>query len=184
VVTFGDHERITPDTSKLRKTVREAEPGEPDPVVMAERALQRISGDFGTWMLDECERLDAARRKVLDLGLTEETRKDLFLAAHDIKGDAGTFGYPKVMPAADSLCRLLEHSPDLARIPLSILDQHVDAVRAIVREYARPDIAEMAAELNGKLRAVSDEFLLQENRDRPEILKVIQSPSLAPSEAF
>ena len=44
-------------------------------------------------------------------------------------------------PAADSLCRLLEHTPDLATIPLAIVDQHVDAVRAIVREYARSDIA-------------------------------------------
>ena len=69
-----------------------------------------------------------------------------------MKGDSGTFGYPAVAPAADSLCRLLEHTPDLTRIPLAIIDQHVDAVRAIVREYARADIAVIAHALTAKLR--------------------------------
>ena len=32
VVTYGDHEMITPDTSKLRRTLRPALPGEPDPI--------------------------------------------------------------------------------------------------------------------------------------------------------
>jgi hypothetical protein len=116
--------------------------------------------------------------------LSKSTRQELFLAAHDVKGDSGTFGYPEVIPAADSLCRLIEHSPDLGKVPLSIVDQHVDAVRAIVREYARTDIAAVAAALTSKLRSVTDEFLVRENRDRPDVLKTIQSPSLAPSETF
>jgi chemotaxis protein histidine kinase CheA len=184
VVTYGDHEVITPDTRKLRKALRDAPPDEPDPVVTAEQALSQISDEFAAWMNDECERLDAARRKVKESGLSKETQQELFLAAHDIKGDSSTFGYPEVVPAADSLCRLLEHAPDLDRIPLSIVDQHVDAVRAIVREYTRPDISAVAAALTGKLRTVTDEFLVRENRDRPEVLKAIQSPTLAPSEAF
>ena len=164
VITYGDHEMITPDTSKLRKMLRPAQPGEPDPVARAEQALAQISGEFSTWMNDECERLDAARRKVKEKGLNKETQQELFLAAHDIKGDSGTFGFPEVAPAADSLCRLLEHTPDLDQIPLAIVDQHVDAVRAIVREHARADIAAIAAALTGKLRAVTDEFLIAENQ--------------------
>jgi hypothetical protein len=184
VITYGDHEMITPDTRHLRKTLRPATPDEPDPVVQAEEALAQISNEFDAWMLAECERLDAARRKVHDEGLSKSTRQELFLAAHDVKGDSGTFGYPEVVPAADSLCRLLEHSPDLGKVPLSIVDQHVDAVRAIVREYARTDIAAVAAALTSKLRSVTDEFLVRENRDRPDVLKAIHSPSLAPSETF
>ena len=65
-------------------------PGEDDPVARAEEALAAISGDFSEWMHDECARLDAARRKVKDSGLSKQTRQELFLAAHDIKGDAGT----------------------------------------------------------------------------------------------
>ena len=184
VVTHSDHELITPDTRKLRRTLRPASPEEPDPVARAEQALAQISSEFSTWMDAECERLDAARRKVKREGLSKATRWEIFLAAHDVKGDAGTFGYPEVIPAADSLCRLLEHSPDLGKIPIAIVDQHVDAVRAIVREHGRPDNAAVAAALTRKLRAVTDEFLLRENVSRPDVLNAIQSPSLAPGEMF
>ena len=44
VATFGDHEVITPDTSKLRKLVRPAKAGDPDPVANAEAALAAIYG--------------------------------------------------------------------------------------------------------------------------------------------
>jgi chemotaxis protein histidine kinase CheA len=182
VVAFRDHEVITPDTRKLRKSLRQALPGEADPIESAERALGRLSGDFAGWMKDECERLDAARQKVRNNELSQETSQALFLAAHDIKGDGKTFGFPEVARAADSLCRLIEHSPNLKKIPLTIIDQHVDAIRAIVREHARADIGEIASALTAKLRTVTDEFLIAENQERPEILKVIQSPSLIPGE--
>ena len=60
VVTYGDHEMITPDTRKLRKTLRPALAGEPDPVARAEEALAAISGDFSHWMH---RRMRAARRR-------------------------------------------------------------------------------------------------------------------------
>ena len=183
-VTYGDYEVITPDTAKLRKMVRAALPGERDPVESAEAALAAISGDFANWMQDECARLDTARRKVREMGLSTGTRQELFLAAHDLKGDSGTLGYPEVHAAAESLCRLLEHTPDLTKIPLAIVDQHVDAVRAIVREHDRADVAQIAAALTGKLRAVTDEFLLKVNQHRPDVLKIIESPRLVPNESF
>jgi len=31
---------------------------------------------------------------------------------------------------------------------------------------------------------VTDEFLVRKNQDRPEVLKTIQSPSIAPGEGF
>jgi hypothetical protein len=116
--------------------------------------------------------------------MTQQTRQELFLSAHDVKGDSGTFGFPAVVPAAESLCRLLEHTPDLTRIPLAIVNQHVDAVRAIVREYAREDIREIAHALTSRLRQVTDEFLMAENRHRPDYLKAISAPTLAPAEQF
>ena len=103
VVTYGDHEVITPDTKALRRLLRPAQPGEADPVERAEAALAAISSEVNTWMHDECERLDAARRKVKANGMSDEAKQELFLAAHDVKGDAATFGYPAAAPAADTL---------------------------------------------------------------------------------
>jgi hypothetical protein len=170
VVSHADYDIITPDVSKLRRSVRPAEPGEPDQVELAETALSRIASDFTHWMRDECARLDAARQKVQKQGLTTDTRQELFLAAHDVKGYSETLGYPEARRVAESLCRLLEYTPELSRIPLMIVDQHVDAICAIVREHTREDIVTASAELTRKLRQVTDEFLITENRHRPEIL--------------
>ena len=180
VATYGDHEVIKPE-NKLRKvvSVKPLPPGE-DPVARAEKALAELSGEFSTWMDTECERLDQARRSIAASGFTAASTEALFHAAHDIKGEAATFGFPLVALAADSLCRLIEHTPDVTRIPVKLVDQHVDAVRAIHREYFRSDAKELAATLTKHLRAVTDEFLMHENRGRPDVLAQIKSPSVAP----
>lgn len=178
VVTYADHEVITP-AHDLRKAVGPALAGD-DPIARAETAMAQLSSEFSAWMHAECERLEAARQAVASQGFTATTHDALFRAAHDIKGEAPTFGYPAVAGAADSLCRLLEHTPDFARIPMPLVDQHVDAVRAIIREYGRPDLAEVARWLTARLRQVTDEFLKHENSFRPDYLEVIFAPPLAP----
>jgi HPt (histidine-containing phosphotransfer) domain-containing protein len=181
VRTFGDHEVIVPE-NKLRKAVAKEPPAAgDDPVARAEKALAELSGEFGSWMDAECERLDAARRRVKTEGFDDRTLEGLFHAAHDLKGQAATFGFPAVASAADSLCRLIELTPDAKRIPVVLVDQHVDAVRAIYREYARSDARDLARLLTHRLREVTDEFLLAENRHRPDVLEQIRSPSIAPA---
>jgi len=179
VSTYADHEVITPP-NRLEKAVAIAKPVGFDPVARAEEALAGLSGEFADWMNQECGQLDQARRQVHAAGFSAESRDALFRAAHDIKGEAATFGFPLVAPPADSLCRLIEHTPDMARIPLALVDQHVDAIRAVVREGARPDVEDIARALTRRLREVTDEFLRHENRDRPEVLKIIAAPSLVP----
>jgi hypothetical protein len=176
---FGDHEIITPVNKLQKYVVKFVAPGD-DPLSRAEAALSQISGEFGGWMTKECDRLDAARRAVREHGFGKLYFDELFHAAHDIKGDAATFGFPLAAPAAESLCRVLEHSPEAGRIPVALVDQHVDAVRAIVREYSRPDIADIASALTRRLRQVSDEFLVHQNRHRPDYLDGIVSPPLVP----
>ena len=179
VATYADHEVIVPP-NRLKKAVAVAKPAGFDPVARAEEALGNLAGDFAQWMDGECSKLDEARQRVKTEGFAEETRDVLFRCAHDIKGEAATFGFPLVAPPADSLCRLIEHTPDMTQIPLELVDQHVDAIRAIVRENSRTDIEQVAWNLTRRLREVTDEFLRHENRDRPEILKIVMAPSLVP----
>lgn len=185
IATYADHEVITPP-NRLRgavSTVRTRNPAD-DPVARAEQALAQLSGEFSGWMNEECERLQAARSDAKKKGFSKSTHEALFHAAHDIKGEAATFGFPWVAALAGSLCRLIEHTPDMTRIPFTLVDQHVDAIRAIVRESARPDIATVADKLMRKLREVTEDFLAQENRDRPDYLDGILAPPLASGEQF
>jgi chemotaxis protein histidine kinase CheA len=179
VVTFADHEVITPPND-LRKAVAPASADDEDPIARAEAALVQLSAEFPNWMQAECERIEAARQAIKLLGMTDRSHNALFRAAHDVKGEAATFGYPEVVGVADSLCRLLEHTPEIARIPLMLIDQHVDAVRAMTRENARSDKAEVAGELVRRLREVTDDFLKRENDFRPDYLESIFAPPLVP----
>jgi chemotaxis protein histidine kinase CheA len=179
VATYADYEVITPP-HELRKVLAPAGDVVDDPVARAEAAMTELSSEFPNWMESECTRLETARQDVKRDGFTQKTHDVLFRAAHDIKGEASTFGYPAVAGIANSLCRLVEHTPDMQRIPLPLLDQHVDAVRAVVREYGRPDLVGAATALTKRLREVTDEFLKAENSFRPDYLENIFAPPLVP----
>jgi chemotaxis protein histidine kinase CheA len=182
VVTYADHEVITPP-NELRKAVAPATAGDDDPIARADAALAQLSSEFSNWMLAECARIETARQAIKLSGMSDHTHSALFRAAHDVKGEAATFGYPEVVGVADSLCRLLEHTPEIARIPLVLVDQHVDAIRAMTRENTRADRAEVASELVRRLREVTDEFLKRENDFRPDYLESIFAPPLVPGSA-
>jgi HPt (histidine-containing phosphotransfer) domain-containing protein len=181
---FDDHEVIMPP-NKLKKAMVKARPKmtvDADPIAKAEAALGELAAEFEHWMEKEWHRLDTARRAVKKSGFTTHNHDQLFRAAHDIKGEAETFGYPLAGPVAESLCRLIEHTPEPARIPMALLDQHVDGIRAIVTKNARGDTERTAKRLAERLRHVTDEFLAHENRHRPDYLEGILAPPLAPGD--
>ena len=180
IMKFTDHHVIT-QPNPLRKVLRRvADDDVDDPVARAEKALADMSGEFKDWMAIESDRLSAAYAAVLAHGFTAPTRDELFRAAHDIKGDAATFGFPSAGAAAESLCRIIEHAPDLSRVPTDLIAHHINAIEAIVRERTKLDTISMASELSRRLRGVADEYLARVNRDRPEHLEAILAPSIAP----
>jgi chemotaxis protein histidine kinase CheA len=182
VQAFADHHVIT-QPNPLRKVLRRVKEKDlDDPVARAERALAGLSGEFKNWMTVEADRLSAAHATVLRDGFTEANCQELFRAAHDIKGDAATFGFPSAGAAAESLCRVIEHAPELAEVPSDLIAHHINAIQAIVRERTKLDTVAMATMLSRKLRGVADEFLMQANRDRPEHLEAILAPSLVPAD--
>ena len=179
---FADHHVIV-QPNPLRKVLRRvADEDLDDPVARAEKALAGLSGEFKNWMVIETERLAASHAAILRNGFTSALREELFRAAHDIKGDAATFGFPSAAAAAESLCRVIEHAPDLAKVPSELIAHHINAIQAIVRERINPDTISVAGELSRRLRGVADEYLARVNRDRPEHLEAILAPSIAPAD--
>jgi chemotaxis protein histidine kinase CheA len=182
IATFADHHVIT-QPNPLRKVLRRvAEKDIDDPIARAEKALAGLSGEFKKWMEAETDRLAAAYAAILKDGFTRATREELFRAAHDIKGDAATFGFPSAGVAAESLCRIIEHAPDLDEVPSNLIAHHINAIQAIVKERTKLDTVSTASELSRQLRGVADEYLAYANRDRPEHLEAILAPSIVPAE--
>jgi HPt (histidine-containing phosphotransfer) domain-containing protein len=182
IKSFADHHVIT-QPNPLRKVLRRvAEKDLDDPVARAEQALAGLSGEFKNWMVVESDRLAAAYASVLESGFNDVTSEELFRAAHDIKGDAATFGFPSAAAAAESLCRIIEHAPEIGEVPPQLIAHHINAIQAIVSERTKLDTVSTANELSRKLRGVADKYLMQVNRDRPEHLEAILAPSIVPAD--
>ena len=182
VKKFSDHHVIT-QPNPLRKVMRRmADDDIDDPVARAEKALADMSGEFKEWMDIEVGRLAAAHAAGLKEGFTKPARDELFRAAHDIQGDSATFGFPSAGVVAESLCRIIEHAPDLARVPTDLIVHHINAIQAIVHQHTKLDTISMSNELSRRLRGVADEYLARVNRDRPEHLEAIMAPSIAPAD--
>jgi chemotaxis protein histidine kinase CheA len=182
IKAFADHHVIT-QPNPLQKVLRRITAEDlDDPVARAEKALAGLSGEFKNWMSIEADRLSAAHATILKNGFMDGTCEELFRAAHDIKGDAATFGYPSAGAAAESLCRIIEHAPDLDKVPSDLIAHHVNAIQAIVRQRTKLDTVSTASELSRQLRGLADEYLSDANRDRPEHLEAILAPSIAPRE--
>ncbi|MDX3968070.1 MAG: Hpt domain-containing protein [Bradyrhizobium sp.] len=182
VKAFATHHVIT-QPNPLRKVLRRVDEKDmDDPVGRAEQALASLSGEFKDWMAIEVQRLSTAWTAVQKEGFTKKLRDELFHAAHDIKGDAATFGFPSAAVIAESLCRVIEHAPDLEKVPAELFTHHINAILAIVHENTRLDSISVSAELSRRLRKVADDYLANVNRDRPEHLEVILAPSIAPVE--
>ncbi|ODN72024.1 Hpt domain-containing protein [Methylobrevis pamukkalensis] len=154
-------ERI-PAVVDLRKKCREMPtraPGD-DPVARAEAAMQKLSGSFRIWIEDEIEMLEAAWTKVGETGMQDdEAREAFYRRVHDIKGQGATLGFPLAATVAASLCALFEELPAGQAIPEMLINQHVDAMRAIVREDARDESNRIGAALASRLTDVTREFI-------------------------
>jgi HPt (histidine-containing phosphotransfer) domain-containing protein len=182
VKTYASHHVIT-QPNPLKKVLRRAENKDlDDPIARAEAALAGLSGEFKSWMDTEADRLSKAYAAVLNTGFDDGACEEMFRATHDIKGDAATFGYPAAAEVANSLCRIIEHAPDLEKVPAELFEHHVNAIQAIVHDHTKYDSVTVATELSLRLRRVADDYLVQVNRNRPDHLEAILSPSLVPGD--
>ena len=112
---------------------------DPAAIAKAEAALKSLSGNFGEWLNDELVKLEAARQRIRAEGLTVETAEGLYLRAHDLKGLGATYEYPLVTRIAGSLCKLIDDPSSRCNAPMFLVDAHIDAIRAAVRNEIQTD---------------------------------------------
>lgn len=110
-----------------------------DAIAKAEEALKAMSAQFGQWLNDEVAKLDKAQADIREQGYTPETAEALYFRAHDLKGLGTTYEYPLVTRIAGSLCKMLDDPARRMTAPAVILDAHIDAIRAVVRDEIKTD---------------------------------------------
>lgn len=108
-------------------------------IAKAEQALQAMSAQFGQWLQDEITKLDKAQSDIRTLGYNDETAEALYFRAHDLKGLGTTYQYPLVTRLAGSLCKMLDDPAKRMAAPTLLLDAHIDAIKAVVRDEIQTD---------------------------------------------
>ncbi|MFZ4164609.1 Hpt domain-containing protein [Brevundimonas sp. NPDC058933] len=130
-----------------------------DAIAKAEAALKAMSAQFGQWLQDEITKLDQAQAEIRAKGYTPQTAEALYFRAHDLKGLGATYQYPLVTRIAGSLCRMMDDADRRMQAPVAILDAHIDAIRAVVRDEIQTDEHPVGRELAETLEARVNEHL-------------------------
>jgi hypothetical protein len=112
---------------------------DPSAIAKAEAALKSLSGNFAQWLQDEVVKLESARQRVKADGVTPETMESLYLRAHDLKGLGATYEFPLITRIAASLCRLIDDKQKRLSAPIALIDAHIDAVKAAIRDNIKTD---------------------------------------------
>lgn len=108
-------------------------------IARAEEALRSMSAQFGQWLQDEIVKLDKAQADIREQGYDARTAEGLYFRAHDLKGLGTTYQYPIVTRLAASLCRMMDDPTRRMAAPIALLDAHVDAIKAVVRDQIQTD---------------------------------------------
>ncbi|MFN3523694.1 MAG: Hpt domain-containing protein [Phenylobacterium sp.] len=112
---------------------------DPSAIAKAEAALKSLSGNFAQWLQDEVVKLETSRQRVKTEGLTPETMEQLYLRAHDLKGLGATYEFPLITRIAASLCKLIDDKEKREKAPMVLIDGHIDAIKAAVRDSIKTD---------------------------------------------
>ncbi len=118
----------------------------------AEAAMEALKVEFHDWLADDVARLGACRDR-FDAERSAAARADLFCAAHDLKGQADTFGFPMIARIAASLTKLLDGLPASAEVPLGLVDAHSAAIRVVFRDKIKTPSDQVARVLTEELEA-------------------------------
>ena len=112
---------------------------DPSAIAKAEAALKSLSGNFSQWLSDEIVKLDAARQRVRDEGVSADTMETLYLRAHDLKGLGTTYEFPLITRIGASLCRLIDDKDKRLTVSMTLVDAHIDGIKAAVRDGVKTD---------------------------------------------
>jgi chemotaxis protein histidine kinase CheA len=130
---------IQPSTALRDKVGGRATGLDPAMLARAEAALKSLSGQFSQWLDEEIVKLEGARAEIQAKGLNPQTSEALYMRAHDLKGLGGTYEFPIITRVAGSLCKLLDEESKRASPPMYLVDAHINAIKAAVRDNIRDD---------------------------------------------
>lgn len=121
----------------------------------AEDAVAELAADYTVWALDDVKRAeDAFALFKSEPGQRKAHLENLYRAAHDMKGQGGSFGFPLVTKIGHSLCRYLKGG-EMGDANLPVIQAHISALRLIVEKAIKGEGGPAGARLIAKLESLA-----------------------------
>lgn len=126
-----------------------------DRLALAEAAINALKGEYSQQLLTDVEQLSSIFTSVSPDNPDAAALDDLFDVAHNIKGQAGSFGYHLVTSIAGTLCDLLRQQSGQTRThDVKIIGQHVQVLKRVVDKDVVGDGGETGEKIVQSLRAL------------------------------
>lgn len=124
-----------------------------DRLAQAEAAINALKGEYSKQLRTDVDQLAKIFALVPPKDPDATVLEDLFGIAHNLKGQAGSFGYDLVTSIAASLCDLLrQQSGHFSSQDVKIVGQHVQVLERVVSKGIVGDGGETGQKIVQSLR--------------------------------
>ena len=118
----------------------------------AEDAVAELAANFTVWVGEDLDKARAALDRAKSSDPIERTAVDeIFGICHNIKGQAGSFGYDLMTQVAAKLCDFLRNTDVVAQSSLGVIEGHLMALRFILDHRIEGAGGDVGAKLIAKL---------------------------------
>lgn len=154
-MSADDYEVVTPPTTVRGKVSFGADGVDVDMLEKAEAVIASMQGNYLEWVQDDLKKIQGFyEQAVADEAGRQTHLEHVFEAAHDIKGQGGSFDYPLMTVIGTLLCRYLERLGATGTADLNVVKLHIDAMRLVIGSRMRGDGGRMGSNIIQGLDAV------------------------------
>lgn len=133
--------------------------GDDDIIPAAEAEVAALAENFTVWIKADLEKAVAEfERAKTKPGDNEDEIRKVFTVCHDIKGQAGSFGYALMTKIGGSLCDTIRGGGTADEGKLKVVEGHLAALKFIVEREIKGDGGDIGQKLLQKLRQLAEQI--------------------------
>ncbi len=147
----GDFEEI-PIINKLKAKIGPGFGANPGALEQAEKVVERMKASYEKRLESEIRNLFASFTKMRDSG--DFDLDLLYDQSHEIRGEAGTYGYQMVSDIGKLLCELLSPMEQADAAEIKAIETHLRAMQTVVAQRIKGTGPEVAKQIVEGLSAI------------------------------
>ncbi|MBO6543929.1 MAG: Hpt domain-containing protein [Alphaproteobacteria bacterium] len=124
-----------------------------DRLAQAQAAILELAGDYKSQLQTDVAALKEIWSQTDKNAPSSDQVGEIFSIAHNLKGQAGSFGYGLVTAIAASLCEMTRDNPDCTNCGQA-LDKHVRILDQVVTKDIKGDGGEAGAKIVALLKTL------------------------------